>query len=119
MIGTPTVLLEKEVLSIEEKRPSQSHGSIERGGIENGRGCLYYIRYSNNRQFLFISLPLHPSIPSVSSSIPSLTFHSLANWINLLPLHHLPTSLPNTHDWLDLLPEHALADRIDLLHKQG
>ena len=41
-----------------------------------------------------VSPPLHQSLPPFHHK-----FHSLADWIYLLPLHHFLTLLPNIHDW--------------------
>ena len=98
MIGNPTFLLEKEVLM---QRSDRFRATVPLE--EEVLRMVDYIRYPNNCQFLSISPPLHPSIPSVSSSIPSLTFYPLVNWIDLLPLHHSPTPLPNMHNRIELL----------------
>ena len=75
-----------------------------------------YIRYPNNCQFFSISPPLYLSIPSVSSSISLLTFYPLVNWIDLLPLHHLPTLLPNTCNVMVTRPTNHMISTHDHSH---
>ena len=41
-----------------------------------------------------VSPPLHQSLPLFHHKL-----HSFVDWIDLPPLYHLPTPLPNIHDW--------------------